>query len=110
MRFARRSDMAKHARKNTLAEARRWLRVGVLSLAFLGPVINSLAARLRERPAALQERTVSQKKKLAGLRELPSRDEIRNRGLALNERGRQVSQVVVERSKDFGRDLGARGA
>ncbi len=45
----------KNDKKHIVRETSRWLRVGVLSLSVLGPIINTVATRLRQRAQSVQE-------------------------------------------------------
>jgi hypothetical protein len=79
-------------------EVGRWLRIGILTLATLGPVIDTLVARARERALALQR-----------LKELPYSQEVLKRGEELVERGSQVSQTLVERGGRLSQVIVERG-
>ncbi|GAC1586005.1 MAG: hypothetical protein NVS4B1_28790 [Ktedonobacteraceae bacterium] len=81
--------------KKILQETSRWLRVGFLTLSVLGPVINTLSSRLRERAEVLRE-------------------EASKHGNSLSEdlvnHSTKLSQVVATRSEKVGRDLAERSS
>ena len=84
--------------KNTLRETGRWLRIAALMLTTLGPIINALAARLRERAQALRE--TAEQLDLAEqsgnlTQEFAKRSSEATRSLA--ERGSKATQVIAER-------------
>lgn len=81
--------------KKVTQEAGRWLRVGMLTLTTLGPIVNVVAARLRERAAPQRAQATQQAHSLRG---------------ELAERGGKLSQAVVERSSQVTRDLAERGS
>jgi hypothetical protein len=81
--------------KKVTQEAGRWLRVGMLTLTTLGPIVNVVAARLRERAAAQRAQTMKQAQSLRG---------------ELAERGGKLSQAVVERGSQLTHDLAERGS
>ncbi len=81
--------------KKVTQEAGRWLRVGMLTLTTLGPIVNVVAARLRERAAAQRAQAIQQAQSLRG---------------ELAERGGKLSQAVVERGSQVTRDLAERGS
>lgn len=88
--------------RNTGREVTRWLRVGVLSLSVLGPAINSVVARLRERADAVaQSKAITQsQEKLAGLGTAV--------GTTVSQRGAQLTQTLSERGDDLSYELAKR--
>ena len=119
--------------KKIMQEASRWLRVGFLTISVLGPVINTLSSRLRNRTETLraeaakrgtavysqsQERLTtagaSLVESLNTLKEQPYSKELLRRGSNLTEdltdRSSKLSQVVSKRGEQVGRDLAERGS
>ncbi len=114
-------------------ETSRWLRVGFLTISVLGPVIETVASRLRRRSAALrdeatkrgtiayqqsQERLAATGTALAdtvgNLRDDVYRQELLKRGSDLTEdlvgRSSKLSQAAIERGSRVGRDLAERSS
>ncbi len=110
--------------KKVLTEASRWIRVGFLTISVLGPAVNALSSRMRERAAVLREEATKRgnvaysqsqarlattgtalTNTLDDLKEHPYSKELLKRGSDLAERGSKVSQVVVERSNDAFQEL-----
>src|SRR5947209_1977197 len=88
--------------KNMVQETGRWLRVTVLALTTLGPLINALAERLRERTQALRETTgqldlAEQSSNLT--QKVASRSSKATQSLA--ERGSKASQELVKRGGEL---------
>ncbi len=86
--------------KKILQEASRWIRVGFLAISVLGPVINTVSSRLRERSAALQVEAAKRGNIVAERGEKVGRD--------LAARGNKVTQGAVERGNDVLQDLAER--
>lgn len=82
--------------KKTSEQVSRWLRVGILILATLGPVINTILENARKQAQKLQE-----SKALQELKEYPYSQE-------LLKRGSQVSQALVEQSSKLTQALAER--
>ncbi len=80
--------------KKIIQETGRWLRVGFMTVTVLGPIINTLTARLRERAEVLRGEATRRGNNLTG---------------DLVERSNKLSQVVATRGEQVGRDLAARG-
>jgi hypothetical protein len=85
--------------KNTLQATGRWLRVTILTLTTVGPIINVLAARLRERAQALREAAgqldfAEQSNNLS--QEFLKRSSEATHTLA--EHGSKATQAIAERS------------
>jgi hypothetical protein len=85
--------------KNTLQATGRWLRVTALTLTTVGPIINVLAARLRERAQALREASgqldfAEQSNNLS--QEFLKRSSEATR--TLTERSSKATQAIAERS------------
>lgn len=118
--------------KKIFRETSRWLRVGFLTISVLGPVIDTLASRLRKRSVALRDETAKRgntayqqsQERLAAtgaaladtvgnLRDNAYRQELLKRGSNLTEnlvgRSNKLSQVAIERGGKVGRDLADRG-
>src|SRR6201987_179444 len=95
--------------KNKLQETGRWLRVTILTLATLGPIINALAARLRERAQALREAAgqldLSQQSSNP-TQEVAKRSSEVTRPLA--ERSNKATQAIAERSSKASQELAKR--
>ena len=98
--------------KKIIQETSRWLRVGFMTVTVLGPIINTLTARLRERTEVLRgeatrrgnnltEDLVERSNKLSQV--VATRSEQVGRGLAT--RGNKASQVVMDRSNDVLQEL-----
>ncbi len=83
--------------KKILQEASRWIRVGFLTISVLGPVINTVSSRLRERSAVLQAEAAKRGNVVAERGEKVGRD--------LAARSNKVTQVAVERGNDMLQDL-----
>jgi len=49
----------KEVNQNDQQEGNRWLRVGLLALTLLGPIVKTIADRMRQRSQALQDTTLS---------------------------------------------------
>ncbi len=68
----------------------RWLRIGILTVATLGPIVNTIIERMRERSLALRQ-----------LKETPYAQELLKRGSdltgTLTEQGSKIGQVLAER-------------
>ncbi len=119
--------------KKIIQETGRWLRVGFMTISVLGPVINTVSSRLRERAKVLREEaakrssgayTQSQERlttagtslaeSLNELKEHPYSQGLLKRGSSLTEnlvdRGSKLSQVVAKRSEQAGRDLAERSS
>jgi len=116
--------------KSTVRELARWLRIGTLTLTTLGPAIDVLITRLRERSgkisheagkavsnADLTERLLvvggALSDLVAELKHNPYAQDLRKRGEEiaeeLIERGSRLSQNVVERGGEWSQDLAERG-
>lgn len=116
--------------KSTVRELARWLRIGTLTLTTLGPAIDVLITRLRERNgktgsetgnavsnADLTERLLvvggALSDLVAELKQNPYAQDLRKRGEEvaeeLIERGSKLSQNVVERGSEWSHDLAERG-
>src|SRR5258708_15747833 len=118
--------------KKMMQEAARWIRVGTLTITTLGPVLNELAARIRERveeqrkgfapqvisPAEAQQKLITVAttfvNALTELKELPYGQELLKRsGIVaedLIERGNKLSQAVLERGSEVTHDLAERSS
>jgi len=83
--------------KKILQETSRWIRVGFLTISVLGPVINTVSSRLRERSAVLQAEAAKRGNVVAERGEKVGRD--------LAARSNKVTQVAVERGNDMLQDL-----
>lgn len=83
--------------KKILQETSRWIRVGFLTISVLGPVINTVSSRLRERSAVLQAEAAKRGNVVAERGEKVGRD--------LAARSNKVTQVAVERGNDVLQDL-----
>jgi gas vesicle protein len=108
--------------KNTLQETGRWLRVTVLTLTTVGPIVNALAARLRERGQALREASglldfaeqtnnLSQeflKRSSEATRTLAERRSKATQAIA--ERSGRATQAIAERSSEVSRELAERSS
>lgn len=115
---------ADNLRKN----AGRWVRVGVLTLTTLGPIINVVSSRLRERTRKLQENTVKRGQEtltqsqrqllsvgaslsdtLTELKSNPYSQELLKRGSELSgtlaEQGGKLSHELAERSSKAAQEL-----
>jgi uncharacterized membrane-anchored protein YhcB (DUF1043 family) len=75
--------------RNTLRETGRWLRITVLTLTTIGPIINVVAARIRQRAQVLSKAT-----------EQPE----------LVEQGSQTTQALAERSSEIASMLAERSS
>jgi hypothetical protein len=117
--------------KNTVRELARWLRIGTLTLTTLGPAIDVLITRLRERNGKTSPETESAAAAsadwperllvvggalsdlVAELKHNPYAQDLRKRGEEiaeeLVERGGKLSQTVVERGSEWSHDLAERG-
>lgn len=89
-------------------EASRWLRVGILTLATLGPVINTIIENARKRAQKLQELQTLQT--LQELKEHPYSQEVLKRGGQLIERGNQVSHALVGQGSKLSHAIVERGS
>ena len=115
---------ADNLRKN----AGRWVRVGVLTLTTLGPIINVVSSRLRERTQKLQQDTVKRGQEtltqsqrqllsvgaslsdtLTELKSNPYSHELLKRGSELSgtlaEQGGRISHELAERSSKAAQEL-----
>ena len=114
-------------KKNVVQQAGQWLRVGTLTLTVLGPIINSVTARLRERESArfattiepasttsgplekLQTASATLTEALLELKEHPYSQQLLKRGedltSELRERGSELSRQLAKRSKHVSREL-----
>ena len=81
--------------KKILQETSRWVRVGFMTISVLGPVINTVASRLRERAEVLRKDAAKRGGNLTG---------------DIVDRSNKLSQVVATRSGEVGRDLAERGS
>lgn len=116
--------------KSTTRELVRWLRIGTLTLTTLGPAIDVLITRLRERSGktsreignAVSNADWSERLLVVGgalsdlvaeLKHNPYAQDLRKRGEEiaeeLIERGGRLSQNVVERGSEWSHDLAERG-
>jgi hypothetical protein len=84
--------------KNTLQTTGRWLRVTALTLTTVGPIINVLAARLRERAQALREASG----------QLDFAEQSNNLSQELVKRGGDLTQKVRQRSSKARQQLAER--
>jgi uncharacterized protein YicC (UPF0701 family) len=84
--------------KKTSEQVGRWLRVGILILATLGPVINTILENARKQAQKLQE-----SKALQELKEYPYSQE-------LLKRGSQVPQTLIEQSSKLTQALAERSS
>ncbi len=98
-------------------ETNRWLRVGILTLATLGPVINTFLENARKRAEKLQElqnlQTLQELKELKALQELkehPYSQEVLKRSSELIGRGSQVSQALAEQGGKLTQVIAERGS
>ncbi len=80
--------------KKIIQETSRWLRVSFMTVTVLGPIINTVTARLRERAEELRGEATKRGNNLT---------------VDLVGRGNKLSQVVATRGEQVGRDLVARG-
>jgi hypothetical protein len=109
-------------KKNVVQQAGQWLRVGTLTLTVLGPIINAVSARLREResvvePASttsspiekLQAASTTLTEALLELKEHPYSRQLLKRGEdlteELRERGNEFSRQLAKRGKYVSREL-----
>ena len=81
--------------KKILQETSRWVRVGFMAITVLGPVINTVSSRLRERAEVLRKEATERGSNLTG---------------DLVERSNRLAQVVTTRSGGVGRDLAERSS
>ncbi len=117
----------------------RWLRIGILTVATLGPIVNTIIERMRERSLALRQlketpyaqellkrgsdltgTLTEQGSKIgqvlaergSGLSEQGSKtaQAVLERGSVLAEQGSKTAQAVLERSNEVSRDLAKRGS
>lgn len=117
--------------KKAAQEAARWLRIGTLTFTTLGPVINELLVRLRDRNEEVQQTvetktTIAEPQEkllvvgaalnelLAELKNNPYGQDLLERGEEvasdLIERGSRLSQLVAERGSRFTRNVARRGS
>jgi len=98
--------------KKTIQETSRWLRVGFMALSVLGPVINTLSSRLRDRAEVLRKEAAKRSSDLT--EDLVGRSNKLSRVVAtrsehvghdLAERGSKATQVVADRSSDVLQEL-----
>lgn len=80
----------------------RWLRIGTLTLSTLGPLVNSIATRVREQKELRNQEALAQM-----LAEQQAR--LTSAGSGLLKRGGQFSQRVAEQSNKMTHDLAQRG-
>jgi hypothetical protein len=116
--------------KSNVRDLARWLRIGTLTLTTLGPAIDVLITRLRERSGTIRcetkqasshtdlpERLVvvggALSDLVAELKHNPYAQDLRKYGEEiaeeLIERGSRLSQTVVERGSELSHDLAGRG-
>lgn len=116
--------------KSTVRELARWLRIGTLTLTTLGPAIDVLITRWRERNGKTSreaEKAVANadwperllvvggalSDLVAELQHNPYAQDLRKRGEEvaeeLIERGSKLSQTVVERGSEWSQNLAERG-
>lgn len=81
--------------KKILQETSRWVRVGFMTISVLGPIVNTISSRLRERAEALRKDATKRGNDLTG---------------DLVDRSNKLSQVVTARSGAVGRDLAQRSS
>src|SRR6266700_5641217 len=96
--------------KRTIREASRWLRVGFFTLTVLGPVINSLTARMRELADARQHSATSNEASAykGGYAEsTPVQPALSESLLELKDR--PYAQEVLRRSEELAEELKRRG-
>jgi hypothetical protein len=109
-------------------ETSRWIRVGFLTISVLGPVIETIASRLRQRSTALRDEAAKRSSEayqqsqerlaatgaaiadtVGNLRDDAYRQELLKRssrvGRDLAERGGKATQTVIERGNDVLQDL-----
>src|SRR5436853_2057027 len=86
--------------KNKLQETGRWLRVTVLTLTTLGPLINTLSARLRERGQALR----------ASAEQLDLAEQSSNLTQEVARRSSKATQAIAERSSKATQAIAERGS
>ncbi len=86
--------------KNKLQETGRWLRVTVLTLTTLGPLINTLAERLRERAQVLRE----------AAEQLDLAEQSSNLSQEVARRSNKATQIIVERSSKATQTIAERGS
>jgi len=106
--------------KKMLENASRWIRVGFLTISVLGPAVNALSSRLRDRAETLREEAT----KRGSVAYSQSQERLATTGAALTntfedlkehpyskellKRGSKATQVVVDRSSDALQELAAR--
>jgi hypothetical protein len=120
-------------KKNSLSEAARWLRIGTLTITVLGPIINTITARLRKQNDEEQAKELEQSEStpttseaqtrliavgaalsdlLTELKNNPYGQDLLQRGEEvagdLIDRGMQLPQLVAKRSSEFSQDLAER--
>lgn len=100
--------------KQDARDTKRWLRVGVLTLTVLGPTINTIIARLRERTTTLQQAVAEQR-----VEESPTLRAAANQGMAskpslgeslLELKERPYAQDLLHRGEDLAEELRARSS
>lgn len=121
-------------KQKNVQDASRWLRIGVLSLTVLGPIINTIIARLNEQARIMREASMKQGLTLADgqeklqavsttitdalsdLKEHPYTQEVLKRSSDLTEqsskllgRGTGIARDLAGRSTDATRELTQRG-
>ena len=96
-------------------EASRWLRVGFLTISVIGPVINNISSRFRDRAEVLREETakrssnlteniVDRSNKLSQVVSKRSEQVVSD----ITDRGNRATQVVVDRGNDVLQELAER--
>jgi hypothetical protein len=97
--------------KNIAQETGRWLRVTVLALTTLGPLINAVAERLRERTQALRKTTgqLDLTEQSSNLTQEVSRRSSKVTQ-ALAERSSKATQLIAEHSSKASQAIAERGS
>ncbi len=81
--------------KKIIQETSRWVRVGFMAISVLGPIINTVSSRLRDRAEELRKGAAQRSSTLTG---------------DFVDRSNKLSQVVTTRSGEVGRDLAQRSS
>ena len=91
--------------KKILQETSRWVRVGFMTISVLGPIINTVSSRLRNRAEALRKDATKRSSDLTG--NLAQRSSKASQLVA--DRGSDVLQELTERSEKASQELARRG-
>ncbi len=103
--------------KKILQETSRWVRVGFMTISVLGPIVNTISSRLRERAEALRKDATKRSSELTG--DLVQRSSKASQLVAdrssdvlqeLTERSEKASQELAKRGEQVSKEIAKRGA